>query len=128
MGISKCRLGLCVCVCVLDAFTTADFLYHFFNIPVFYPTVGSDNMANPLTHRIYVSSRMSLTSASDDGVSLADERRLAVDIGDLPILQQLRSQGIGGILGLDVLRRVDMVRLRCRGSQANLEIYEKGFD
>lgn len=82
-------------------------------------------MATGLTHRIYVSSRMSLTSAAAEGLSLANDRRLAVEIGDLPILQQLRSQGIGGILGLDVLRRAALVRFRGWGSQAFLEIYEK---
>ena len=93
-------------------------------LPGYMGIMGSDNMASPLTHRIYVSSRMCFAASPDeDSLSLADYRRMAVDIGDLPILQQLRSQGIGGILGLDVLRKADVVRMRCRGAQPYLQLY-----
>ena len=90
-------------------------------LPGFMGIMGSDNMANPLTHRIYVSSRMGLKEGS--GLALAD-KRLAVDIGDIPILQQLQQVGIGGILGLDVLRRCSVVRVQCRGNKPYLRLYQ----
>lgn len=84
--------------------------------------MGSDNMANPLTHCIYVSSRVGLKEGA--GLVLSD-RRLSVSIGEIPILQQLRSVGVGGILGLDVLRRCSLVRFRCKGIRPYLALYEK---
>ena len=83
--------------------------------------MGSDNMANPLTHRIYVSSRMGLKQG--DGLELAD-RRLAVDIGDIPILTTLQQVGVGGIMGLDVMRRCSVVRVRCKGIKPYLRLYQ----
>ena len=90
-------------------------------LPGYMGIMGSDNMANPLTHRIYVSSRIGLPQGP--GLSLAD-CRLAVDIGDIPILQSLRTQGVGGILGLDVLRRCSVVRMRCRGTKPYISLYK----
>ena len=83
--------------------------------------MGTDNAVNALTHRIHVSSAMGLSSNNDNDVSSSgsspgldlSDRRLGVDIGDIPILQQLRAVGrVGGILGFDVMSRCQMVRVR----------------
>lgn len=78
--------------------------------------MGSDNMAIALTHRLHVSSRLSLgsslSSSSDEGLDLSGaDRRLAIDVGEIPLLDQLASQGVGGILGVDALARCATVRL-----------------
>jgi predicted aspartyl protease len=83
--------------------------------------MGSDNQASALTHRIYVSSRMGLPDGS--GLDLSNGR-IAVDIGDIPILEQLETLGVGGILGLDLMRRCSAVRVRCQGIKPYLEFYE----
>jgi hypothetical protein len=82
--------------------------------------MGSDNKATPLTHRIYVSSRMGLPGGS--GVDLSNGR-IAVDIGDIPILQHLETLGVGGMLGLDLMRRCSAVLVRFKGVKPYLQLY-----
>jgi len=86
--------------------------------------MGADNMALELTHRYVLKRRWNLVgngSASGSsgsylpGMSLRGTEFSAginVDIGDLPVLEALRGEGVGGILGADLLMMCDLVRLR----------------
>jgi len=78
--------------------------------------VGSDNVATQLTHRLNVSSKLNLgLSTTYTGLSLAGAARLSIDIGQIPILEGLQGQGVGGILGVDVMMRCAAVRFSFRG-------------
>jgi len=74
--------------------------------------MGSDNIAMRLTHRLHVSSTMKI---NDDlpGVSLSGEsnKRLGIDIGNIAVLEAMRPQGVGGILGIDALMKCAKVRM-----------------
>mmetsp|Transcript_1721 Transcript_1721/g.2472 ORF Transcript_1721/g.2472 Transcript_1721/m.2472 type:complete len:493 (-) Transcript_1721:363-1841(-) len=73
--------------------------------------MGADNFALPLTHRFAAKTRFNL---EPDGFHLGMELGndvLNVDIGDLPILNQLQGEGAGGILGSDFLMRSDILRI-----------------
>ncbi len=76
--------------------------------------IGADNNALRLTHR-YVMRK---------GFNLANEGRLPgvrlgstvnIDIGDIPVLESLANENVGGILGSDLLMQSDVVRLHFRG-------------
>jgi predicted aspartyl protease len=80
--------------------------------------MGSDNVAMQLTHRINVSSVLKLVSSQRSaarselpGLSLNNAKRLSIDIGDIAVLDTLRSQNVGGILGIDALMRCSGVRM-----------------
>jgi predicted aspartyl protease len=77
--------------------------------------MGSDNVAMQLTHRINVSSALRLGRGELPGLALKDSKRLSIDIGDIAILDQMRSQGVGGILGIDALMRCKCVRMSFQG-------------
>jgi hypothetical protein len=63
-------------------------------IPGSMGAMGSDNMAIQLTHRLHVSSNLNLGRSSDTpGLSL-DKARLPLDIGQIPILDSLASDGV----------------------------------
>jgi predicted aspartyl protease len=73
--------------------------------------LGSDNVAMQLTHRVTVGSSFKIGSKSKNGVSLQEnERNLRIDIGDIAILESLRGEGVGGLLGIDALMRCSRVR------------------
>lgn len=86
--------------------------------------MGADNMALELTHRYVLNRRWNLVgngiaSGSSGsylpGMSLRGTEFSAginVDIGDLPVLEALREEGVGGILGADLLMMCDVVRFR----------------
>jgi predicted aspartyl protease len=81
--------------------------------------MGSDNMAIELTHRIGVSSTLNLGRSSGyPGLSLQDAARLQIDIGQIPILDSLKDQGVGGILGIDALMRCATVRMTFKGRKS----------
>lgn len=75
--------------------------------------IGSDNVALELTHRIYVSSIIHVgTRHAYPGIDLKCRAlRLPIDIGNIPILEQLPGANVGGILGIDVLMQCDLVRI-----------------
>eukprot|EP00978_Attheya_sp_CCMP212_P000902 scaffold1948_cov52-Attheya_sp.AAC.5 len=84
--------------------------------------MGADNMALALTHRFTVQRRYNLVSgsgSSSPGVPVGD-RPANVDVGDIPVLAQLQSSGVGGILGADLLMRCDMVRLNMNGASPQI--------
>ena len=72
--------------------------------------MGADNMALQLTHR-FVLKRWNLSAEnaySPAGLPCPDG--INIDIGDLPVLEQLKGDGVGGILGADLLMMCDLVR------------------
>jgi len=77
--------------------------------------VGSDAIAMELTHRINISSNLNFGQRLKPGLSLADQRRLSVDIGNIAILDSLRDDGVGGILGIDAFMKCDSVRMTFQG-------------
>jgi len=82
--------------------------------------MGSDNVAIQLTHRLNVSSNINLVgsgrASSFPGLSLAGSSRLSVDVGSIPVLDTLNDQGVGGILGVDVMLRCSAVRFTMKGT------------
>ena len=85
--------------------------------------MGSDNTVASLTHRIHVSGSLQL-ERDTDGLSLKDEKRLNIDIGDIAILNSLAAYNVGGILGIDVLMRCSSVRLSFGSSQKEIFLFE----
>ena len=85
--------------------------------------MGSDNTVARLTHRIHVSSSLQL-GKNTEGLSLKNEKRLNIDIGDIAILENLKSYNVGGILGIDALMRCSSVRLILEPSRQELLILD----
>ena len=72
--------------------------------------MGADNMALQLTHR-FVLKRWNLSTENEyspAGLPCLDG--INIDIGELPVLEQLKGDGVGGILGADLLMMCDLVR------------------
>ena len=84
--------------------------------------MGSDNVSMQLTHRINVSSTLNLSDNQQlPGISLKDNnKRLSIDIGDIAILDSLRGQNVGGILGIDVFMRCSGVRMYFQGQKKEI--------
>jgi hypothetical protein len=76
--------------------------------------MGADNMALRLTHRFVLKRRWNLITEnaySPAGIELGVKNGgVNVDIGDLPVLETLKGDGVGGILGADLLMLSDVVR------------------
>eukprot|EP00956_Cyclotella_meneghiniana_P003942 scaffold4738_cov61-Cyclotella_meneghiniana.AAC.8 len=81
--------------------------------------MGADNLSLKLTHRCVLKRRWNIQARNtasgvySPGIALRGtefENGLNVDIGDLPVLDALRSDGAGGILGADLLMMCDVVR------------------
>lgn len=81
--------------------------------------MGADNLALKLTHRYVLKRRWNIQTQDtasgvySPGIALRGtefENGLNIDIGDLPVLDALRSDGAGGILGADLLMMCDVVR------------------
>jgi len=78
--------------------------------------MGADNMALELTHRFTLRRRWNLvaenTAVGDfcPGIGLEEDQQNDVDISDLPVLEALKGDGVGGILGADLLMMCDVVR------------------
>jgi hypothetical protein len=78
--------------------------------------MGADNLALTLTHRFRLRRRWNLvaenTSLGDfcPGIKMQDGEVKDIDIGDLPVLDVLARDGVGGILGADILMMCSVVR------------------
>ncbi|KAL7535375.1 hypothetical protein ACHAXR_011128 [Thalassiosira sp. AJA248-18] len=78
--------------------------------------MGADNMALKLTHRFTLKRRWNLVAENNavgdfcPGIGLRDNERSDIDISDLPVLEGLKGDGVGGILGADLLMMCDVVR------------------
>jgi hypothetical protein len=90
--------------------------------------MGSDNISMQLTHRLVVSQKIQIGNLNDQGLSLKDcsvkKKHLNIDIGDIPILEQLRGDNVGGILGIDALMRCSRVRMSFRGANKQIELFD----
>ncbi len=78
--------------------------------------MGADNNALALSHRFVVNRRVNFDSGGNDtvgmfapGLELTD--KVNVDIGDLPVLETMKYEGVGGILGSDILMYCDVVHM-----------------
>ncbi|KAL7566285.1 hypothetical protein ACA910_013614 [Epithemia clementina (nom. ined.)] len=97
--------------------------------------MGNTGQAFALTHRMYVSSQLQLVGRSSQspskpnsllpGLDLSGINRLGIDIGDIPLLQSLASQNVGGILGLDVFTRCAAVCLKLKGQRKTLTLFSE---
>jgi predicted aspartyl protease len=85
--------------------------------------MGSDNNVAMLTHRIHVSSTLQLGSKTN-GLSLKNEKRLQIDIGDIAILDSLQPYGVCGVLGIDALMRCSCVRMTFGTSKQEVLLFE----
>ena len=89
--------------------------------------MGADNMALQLTHRYILQRRWNLVGKSTARINGAGSENYTpglslrgtdyfntggvnLDIGDLPVLDALKGDGVGGILGADLLMMCDVVR------------------
>lgn len=92
--------------------------------------MGSDNIAMQLTHRLGVSSTLNLgrgkSSIGDSlpGLSLKETKRLKIDIGDIAILDNMKGQNVGGIMGIDALMRATCVRTIFDGPKKEIFMYQ----
>ena len=78
--------------------------------------MGADNLALRLTHRYQLKRRWNLvaenTAVADfcAGIELKEGGVRNIDIGDLPVLEALGGDGVGGILGADLMMMCGVVR------------------
>jgi hypothetical protein len=76
--------------------------------------MGSDNVAIELTHRLFVQhvqlgeGDTTPRTTAMPGVSLL--KRLGLDVGRIPILENPQCPRVGGILGMDILMQCGIVR------------------
>lgn len=79
--------------------------------------MGADNMAIELSHRFQTKRRvnfvntLSIGAFGPLGIDLTEIGPLNIDIGDLQVLETLKSENVGGILGSDLLMRCDLLEL-----------------
>ena len=55
---------------------------------------------------------------SNRGLDLKQMGHVNIDIGDLPVLEQLKSENVNGILGNDLLMRCDVLHLNFSDNSA----------
>lgn len=76
--------------------------------------MGADNVALQLTHRFILKRRWNLVVPENTlpcpGIKLNESEVSNIDIGELPVLETLAGDGVGGILGADLLMICDVVR------------------
>lgn len=81
--------------------------------------IGADNVALRLTHRYVLREGFDLVDDENGhlpGVRLGGDCAFVnLDIGDIPVLESLASENVGGILGADLLMQIDLVRINFRG-------------
>uniref|UniRef100_A0A7S3V5A2 SAP domain-containing protein n=1 Tax=Chaetoceros debilis TaxID=122233 RepID=A0A7S3V5A2_9STRA len=98
--------------------------------------MGADNMAFELSHRFVLKGRMNLTSNPSKigafeplGIDITKNGPVNIDIGDLPVLETLKSDNVGGILGSDILMRCDVLELDLsRGAPKIKMLKRNSFD
>ena len=80
--------------------------------------MGADNNAMALTHRFVAQRWFQLCAVtgspiglSNEGLDLKEMGPVNIDIGDLPVLEQLKGEHVNEILGNDLLMRCDLLRL-----------------
>ena len=79
-------------------------------------------MALDLSHRYSIKQSCTLPEklvSNNDGILMGEES-VPVDIGNLPILDALQTEGVGGLLGADLLIRIDIVRFNLSGGRPTM--------
>eukprot|EP00549_Striatella_unipunctata_P025308 CAMPEP_0118716476 /NCGR_PEP_ID=MMETSP0800-20121206/27518_1 /TAXON_ID=210618 ORGANISM="Striatella unipunctata, Strain CCMP2910" /NCGR_SAMPLE_ID=MMETSP0800 /ASSEMBLY_ACC=CAM_ASM_000638 /LENGTH=92 /DNA_ID=CAMNT_0006622893 /DNA_START=137 /DNA_END=415 /DNA_ORIENTATION=+ len=89
--------------------------------------MGADNVALELTHRFELKEKFNILSSGSssseyEGVFIGDEVA-NIDIGDIPAVEALRGENVGGILGTDLLLRADLIRFHFDGTP-DMTIYK----
>jgi len=94
--------------------------------------MGADNNAMALTHRFVAQRWFQLCAGTgstlgmfNKGLDLQETGSVNIDIGDLPVLDQLKSDNVNGILGSDILMRCDVLRLTFLGSPPTVTILKE---
>ena len=79
--------------------------------------IGADNVVLRLTHRYVMRKGFNLVSDGEKGglPGVGLKSTVNIDIGDIPVLESLANENVGGILGADLLMQSDVVRLNFRG-------------
>jgi hypothetical protein len=86
--------------------------------------MGSDNVAMELTHRLTVRQNLNLGKRpSCSGLPLSGDG-IAIDIGDIAVLDALSSDNVGGILGIDVLMQCAVVRMTFNGPVPRIKLLQ----
>lgn len=76
--------------------------------------MGADNIAMELSHR-YVTKQINLGSKSAYPGYAMEDNGVAIEIGDIPVLDTIKGDGVGGILGIDLLMRFGVVQMIFNG-------------
>jgi hypothetical protein len=77
--------------------------------------MGSDNVAMELTNRVSVQQNLNIGKRpSKEGLAVSGDG-IKIDIGDITVLDTLRSDHVGGILGIDILMQCAAVRMTFNG-------------
>ena len=97
--------------------------------------MGADNTALRLTHRYVLKRRWNIHQRDSGGGNYLlgvgfrgteFDSGMNVDIGDLPVLDALKSDGTGGILGADLLMMCDLVRFTgLNGSSPHVKMFKR---
>jgi len=94
--------------------------------------LGGNDQVLSLSHRFTLKRRFKLDGMSTDtfstGLELTESDEVNIDIGDLPVLQAIQSEGINGILGSDLLFRCDLLRLNLSRTLPSVSLLEKKGD
>lgn len=94
--------------------------------------MGADNNAFELSHRFVLKRRINLTSDPSSvgvfdpqGIDISEMGSVNIDIGDLPVLDTLKYEEVGGILGSDILMRCDSLHFDFGNSSPNVLMLKK---
>jgi len=89
--------------------------------------MGADNISMELTHSLKVSQNVNVGRRSaDPGLSIRDE--VSIDIGDIAVLDALRDDQVGGILGIDILMRSKVLRMVTNGPVKKITLLAQGTE
>jgi len=96
--------------------------------------IGADNVALELTHFYTLERRFNLRSGHNQNQSLPGVSvhgtdggggGIKIDVGRIPVLDALESEGVGGILGSDLLMACDLLTLQgMKGPIPKLFLYQ----
>ena len=89
--------------------------------------MGADNIAIQLTHRLQIKDTVSFSSpekGKQEHITIDGNKIIDVDIGELPIFDALRGEGVGGILGMDIFMLSSKVRMFLNGRSPEMIFYK----
>ena len=86
--------------------------------------MGADNVAFELSHRYMLQQQFGVGNGGGMGMDVRSSGgAVALDVGDLPILDILKAEGIGGLLGADLIMRCDVARFYLSGAKPSMALY-----